>query len=240
MRALGLTYVKGLQPRPERAAVCFNVIPGVGEYFVFPALTTSGPCEIMVFEGLPGGPMDCWSDVRSPEQHLEVSCGVLRQFVPWEYERARNVELTDPNGLLAGRFAPTVRKPVGRLPSGRAMLGMADVVCLNDPITGQGANNASKCATAYLQAILEAGDRPLDAAWMTATFEAYWDYARFVTDWTNKMLLPPTPQILALLGAAASKREVAHWFANAFDDPRLYFPQFDDPAAAQQFIDAAN
>ena len=40
-------------------AVSFNLIPGVGEYFVFPALTLSDPCEIMVFEGIPGGPIDC-------------------------------------------------------------------------------------------------------------------------------------------------------------------------------------
>jgi hypothetical protein len=239
MRALGLTYVRGLEPRPERAAICFNVIPGIGEYFVFPALTTSGPCEIMVFEGLVGGPMDCWSAAHSPAQHLEISLDILKRFVPWEHARARNVELTDPNGILAGRFAPTVRKPVSRLPSGRPILGMADVVCLNDPITGQGSNNAAKCAAAYLQAILEAGDRAFDAEWMNATFESYWSYARFVTDWTNSMLLPPAPHVLALLSAGVTRPQVARWFANAFDDPRQFFPQFADPAAAQRFIDDA-
>ncbi|MEY4305997.1 MAG: Styrene monooxygenase StyA, partial [Pseudomonadota bacterium] len=53
MRALALTYVKGMTPREPHSAVEFNLIPGVGEYFVFPALTTTGPCEIMVFEGIP-------------------------------------------------------------------------------------------------------------------------------------------------------------------------------------------
>ena len=87
MRALALTYVKGLVPRSGSTAVCFNLLPGVGEYFVFPALTTSGPCEIMVFEGVPGGPMDCWGDVRTPEHHLETSLGILERFVPWEFEQ---------------------------------------------------------------------------------------------------------------------------------------------------------
>jgi hypothetical protein len=64
-------------------------------------------------------------------------------------------------------------------------------------------------------------------------------YARFVTDWTNRMLLPPPPHVLALLGAAVSQPAVAHWFANAFDDPRLFYPQLVDPAAAQRFIEAA-
>ena len=62
-RALALTYLHGMTPRPDHSAVNFNLIPTVGEYFVFPALTNSGACDIMVFEGIPGGPMDCWKDV---------------------------------------------------------------------------------------------------------------------------------------------------------------------------------
>ncbi len=166
MRALALTYVTGMTPRPEHSAVCFNLIPGVGEYFVFPALTTTGPCEIMVFEGVPGGPMDCWEDVRRPDQHLAKSKEILDTFLPWEAERCRDIELTDDNGILAGRFPPTVRKPIGTLPSGAKVLGLGDAVCLNDPITGQGSNNASKAATVYLKRILAHGDRPFDAAWM--------------------------------------------------------------------------
>jgi hypothetical protein len=239
MRALGLTYVTGLQPRPQCSAICFNVVPGVGEYFVFPALTTTGPCEIMVFEGVVGGPMDCWAEAHTPEQHLAVSREILRRHVPWEYERTQHVELTDANGILSGRFTPVVRRPVGRLPSGRGILGMADVVCLNDPITGQGSNNAAKCAAAYLESIIEVGAGPFDAQWMASTFESYWEYARHVTEWTNTMLLPPPPHVLALLGAGAAQPRIAHWFANAFDDPRRYFPQLADPAAAHAFIAAA-
>jgi hypothetical protein len=41
-RAVALTYLHGLTPRPGHSAVDFNLIPGVGEYFVFPALTLSG------------------------------------------------------------------------------------------------------------------------------------------------------------------------------------------------------
>ena len=84
-RALALTYVHGMTPRPEYSAVNFNLIPGVGEYFVFPALTVTGPCEIMVFEGVPGGPMDCWADVKTPAQHLERSLSILDTFTPVSY-----------------------------------------------------------------------------------------------------------------------------------------------------------
>jgi len=239
MRALALTYVQGLRPREDYSAVCFNLIPGVGEYFVFPALTTSGSCEIMVFEGVPGGPMDCWTDATSPHKHLETSLAILKQFLPWEYDRATRVRLTDANAILSGRFAPTVRKPVASLPSGRPILGMGDVVCLNDPITGQGSNNASKCAASYLKSIVSHGRGDFDPAWMNKTFVNFWEYARMVTSWTNGMLQPPPPHAVQLLAAAAAKPSIASWFANGFNDPARFGPVLADPAATERFINAA-
>ena len=235
-RALALTYVTGMTPRPEHSAVCFNLIPGVGEYFVFPALTTSGPCEIMVFEGVPGGPMDCWADVKTPEQHLATSKKILETFLPWEAARCENIELTDDNGILAGRFAPTIRKPVGTLPSGRQVLGLGDAVCLNDPITGQGSNNAAKAAAVYLKRILAHGDKPFDAAFMQSTFDEFWDYAQWVVSWTNMMLQPPPPFILNIMGTACAEPRLAHRMANGFDDPRDFFPWFADPDAAEAYL----
>lgn len=88
-RALALTYVHGMIPRENFSAVSFNLIPGVGEYFVFPALTKSGPCEIMVFEGVPGGPMDCWKEVKTSQDHLATSKGLLEKFLPWEAARCQ-------------------------------------------------------------------------------------------------------------------------------------------------------
>jgi hypothetical protein len=237
MRALALTYVTGMTPRPEYSAVCFNLIPTVGEYFVFPALTTTGPCEIMVFEGIPGGPMDCWGDVSTPDEHLARSLRILETFLPWEAERCREVALTDGNGILAGRFPPTVRRPVGELPSGRLVLGLADAVMLNDPITGQGSNNASKAAAAYLAAIVEHGDRPFDRAFMEGTFERFWaDTGQWVTTWTNALLSPPPPHVLRLLGAGNASPQLAHRFVNGFDDPRDYFDWFMDPASAERYL----
>jgi hypothetical protein len=156
--------------------------------------------------------------------------------MPWEAERCRAVELTDPNGILAGRFPPTVRRPVGRLPSGKAVLGMADVVVLNDPITGQGSNNAAKCADVYLRRILERGEGPFDETWMQETFDEYWAYAQAVTGWTNALLTPPPGHVLMLLGAANGDARVAHRFVNGFDDPRDYFDWFMDPAKADAYL----
>ncbi len=236
MRALALTYVKKMAPREHFTAVAFNLIPGVGEYFVFPALTTTGACEIMVFEGVPGGPMDCWGDVKTPEQHLQRSKEILQKLLPWEAERCRKIELTDEMGILAGRFAPTVRKPICKLPSGRLALGMADVVVLNDPITGQGSNTASKAAKVYMDGIVERGSRPFDAAWMQQTFDTFWEYAQWVVKWTNTLLTPPPPHILQLMGAASQIPALASRITNGFNNPPDYNPWWFDPAEAQKLL----
>src|SRR6266446_3315816 len=235
-RVLALTYVKKMEPRTPFSAVSFNRIPGVGEYFVFPALTTTGPCEIMVFEGVPGGPMDCWSDVHTPEEHLAKSKWILDTFIPLEGERCRDIELTDDKGILAGRFPPVVRKPICKLPSGGLALGTGDVVVANDPITGQGANTASKAASIYLQRILERGDKPFDAQWMHQTFDPFWDYAEWVVKWTNSLLVPPAPHILQLMGAASQIPPLASKIANGFNNPPDYSPWWFDPAEADKVI----
>jgi hypothetical protein len=235
-RALALTYVTGMTPRPEYSAVAFNLIPTVGEYFVFPALTLSGPCEIMVFEGVPGGPMDCWGEVTTPDEHLAKSRWILETFLPWEAERCRSIDLTDDNGILVGRFPPTVRKPVGELPSGALVLGLADAVVLNDPITGQGSNNASKAAASYLARIREHGEAPFDRSFMEQAFERYWDYAQYVTGWTNALLGPPPQHVLDLLMAGNDHPEIASRFANGFNDPRDYFDWFMEPEKASRYL----
>lgn len=235
-RALALTYVRGIEPRVPYSAVCFNLIPNVGEYFVFPALTTSGPCEIMVFEGVRGGPMDCWSEDFTPAQHLARSQALLETFLPWEAARARNVELSDDNGILSGCVVPTVRKPIARV-GGAPILGMADAVVLNDPITGQGSNNAARCADIYLESILERRNGPADAEWMQQTFDRYWNgYAKWVTEWTNLLLKPPA-HVLRLLDCAGKNPAIASAFVNGFDDPRTLFPWFMEAAEADKFIE---
>jgi hypothetical protein len=236
MRALALTYVTNMVPRKPFTAVAFNLIPGVGEYFVFPALTTSGPCEIMVFEGVPGGPMDCWGDVKSPARHLQRSKEILQKFLPREAERCSKIELTDDLGTLAGSFPPTVRMPICKLPSGRLAFGMADVVVLNDPITGQGSNTASKAAKVYMNRILEHGKKPFDAGWMQQTFDDFWDYARWVVKWTNSLLTPPPPHILQLMGVAGQVPALARRIGNAFNFPPDFNPWWFDPAEAQKLI----
>jgi hypothetical protein len=190
----------------------------------------------MVFEGVPGGPMDCWNDVQTPQQHLRRSQELLEKLLPWEADRCRGLELTDDNGILSGRFAPTVRRPICKLSSGGLALGMGDVVATNDPITGQGSNTASKAAAIYLRRILERGNKPFDGPWMQETFDAFWDYAQWVVRWTNSLLVPPEPQILQLMGAASQIPPLASKITNGFNNPPDYAPWWFDAQEAAKMI----
>jgi Styrene monooxygenase A putative substrate binding domain len=223
-RGLAVAYVHGLDPDPAypRPNVGFNAVPGLGELFVIPALSINGPCDILFWETIPGGPLDLWTGATrmDPDQHLKLTLELAGQYTPWVYERCSRVELSDARATLHGRYTPTVREPVAHLPGGGVIFGMADVVVANDPITGQGSNTAAKCAAAYLAAILARGEQPFDEAWMRDTFETFWNTtAQPVTDWTNAMLQPLPPHIQQVLGAASQNPTVARRFANGFSDP---------------------
>lgn len=241
-RGLAVAYVHGLAPDPKwpEPHVGFHAIPGLGELFVIPALTHTGPCDILFWEAVPGGPIDAWAGVShrmDPAQHLRITLDLIRRYLPWVHDRAGAVELTDGRATLHGRYTPTVRRPVAPLPGGGLALGLADVVIANDPITGQGSNTAAKAAHHYLRAILERGDQPFDERWMTEVFESFWvAHGQAVTMWTNAFLQPLPPHVQQVLGAAAGNDVVARRFANGFSDPNDFRTWLLDPEKAAAFL----
>jgi Styrene monooxygenase A putative substrate binding domain len=242
-RALSVSYVERVPQRPERPEgsvdVWVNIVPGIGENINIPGYTVSGPCDIFYLSGIPGGPFDVFADRPGPKEHWQRHLELLKTYLPWEYERYRDAELTDARGTLVGGYTPMVRRPVGELPSGRIVLGMADVVVANDPITGQGSNNACRCAQYYLEGILAHGDKPFDREWMQQTFESYWEHARWVTKFTNTMLNPPE-HVQAVLGAGQTNQEVADRFANGFNDPSDLEDWFFEPEKCQAYLDSVS
>ncbi|BBH70496.1 alanine-phosphoribitol ligase [Actinoplanes sp. OR16] len=235
-RGLAVAYVHGLAPDPSwpEPHVEFHAIPGLGELFVIPTLTRTGPADILFWEVLPGGPLDVFGE---DEDHLQTSLNLIKENLPWFHERCADVRLADDKATLQGRFTPTVRKPIAHLTGGGKALGIGDIVIANDPITGQGANTAAKAAHHYLRAIVEHGDKPFDEEWMTATFESFWQaHGRAVTLWTNGMLQPLPPHAQQILGAASANPAVAARFAHGFEDPNDLLSWFADPAAADAYL----
>ncbi len=234
-RVVALTYLRGVEPA-EGPALRYHAIEGVGECFTCPALSVDGACDIYVVEGVPGGPLDCWGDVSSDDEHLERLRTALAEHFPSEAERVRDAVLTDANATLRGGFPPVVRRPVGTLPSGATVLGMADAVVLNDPLTSQGSNNAIKSASFYLEAIT-AHDGEFDAEWMRRTFDNFWrGWAQWATAWTNSWLQPAAPHQQKVVAAAAEHPGVAAQIVAGFDDPMLFVPWWFEAAEAERFL----
>ncbi|MEU3351843.1 styrene monooxygenase/indole monooxygenase family protein [Streptomyces sp. NPDC037389] len=238
-RTLSCLYLRGVAAPPDPAETHVRILraPDVGEILFQPALTTSGPCTILLWEAVPGGPFDCWQDRPSPHDNLKRSLDLLREFAPWEHELCEKAEPTDATATLYGAVDPVVRRPLARLDDGVSVLGMGDSVVVNDPVTGQGSNSAARCADVYRRAILARGERPFDDEWMRETFEEFWAYARHATAFTTAMLGPLSPHMARVLGAATVRAEVADRFAELYADPSEA-RWFLDPAEADAYLDA--
>lgn len=233
-RAITLHYIT--EPDDFYQGVTFGLVPGVGEFFVLPVLAAGGPGMGLYFSAIPGSPMDVFNGVTDTEQHLDLCRQQLARFFPWSAAVADGVSSTGPRDVLTGRITPIVRHGVGTLPTGRRVLAMGDTAITNDPIAGQGANNAAHCARIYQQLIIEHGDRPFDAEFMQACFDRYWDYARHATRFSNDLLEPPPVHVLDTLRAAQEYPEVARRFAHLFNDPTDYEPWLGDPDTAQAYL----
>ena len=107
---------------------------------------TIGPSWNLFSEARYGGPLDRFQGAKSGEEVLGAFKQLIKEVYPWDWEWAKDMTLADPNGWLVGQITPTIRKPVGRLPSGRVVTFVGDAGMAFDPIGAQGANNGNKMA----------------------------------------------------------------------------------------------
>lgn len=238
-RRLLQVYLSGVHPwyDPGRAQTRIIITPGAGEIFMLPFYTKSRQrAHLVLIEAVPGGPFDLAYPVASGEEALARVKTILRHAVPSHHICFEAAELTDDRAWLAGAITPAVRKAVGRLPSGAAVLGIGDVTILNDPVAGQGANNATKFAHMLVEHIVERGSRPFTPAWMADVFETFWAYSQYVNAFNAGLLQPPAPHQQQLLLAASHNPHIALEFLNGFDHPPSLFPWFADPEAAARYL----
>src|SRR5690606_36090660 len=121
--------------------------------------------------------------------------------------------------------------------SGKKIFGMADALVVNDPITGQGSNNAAKCSKVYFDAILAHGNQAFTEDWMESTFEKYWSYAEKVVSWTNSLLVPPKPHVFELLDASYQNNNVASQIVNKYDEQHHFLTWLFDENAAKELLE---
>lgn len=215
----------------------FSFIPGAGEIFWIPFYDRDcGPSKCFLLEAIPGGPFDVFNDVTTIQEGEVRFKKLVDRYLPWENQFLKNTQPTHEISWLKGSLTPTVRKPVGTLPSGRHVMGLGDVVILNDPIAGQGANNATKMADHVAQRIIERGIQPFDAQWMQSTFDEFWEYSRFVNEFNNTFLEPLQPHQQDLMITASRRPEIADHIMGGFNHPPSVFPWFTDATATKTFL----
>jgi len=228
--------------------VKFEFLGTDGEAFFVPYFHKDhGPAWNILFEPKPGSRMDRFANAKTGEEALAIAKQVVHELFPWDDEWMRPMRLADPNGWLTGRVVPTVRKPVATLPSGRAVTALGDTAISYDPIAAQGANSGVKQARHLVDAIVTRGDREFDAAWMTATFDEFFEtHARFACDFTNLFLEPIPPPAKELLIAQygsdgradndSGQQCIADAFFANFNDPRELTGAFGDMQLARAVI----
>jgi hypothetical protein len=226
-----------------------TLIGGVGEIIWVPYYHKDvGASWNIIVEAIPGGPMDVFQGFTSGEQVLEAATKMIRTYTPWDAERMRNAELSDPLGWLVGKFAPTVRKPVGKLPSGRLVMPLGDAAMSMDPIGGQGANNGNKMVRNLVDSVVARGELPFDAEWMTDTFERF--YARHgeaTFAFSHSLLGPPPPAVRDLFFAqygsdgrpdnVSGPQLLANAFVDTLNDPAILMGLAKDRRKMHEFIE---
>jgi hypothetical protein len=248
-RNLAMVVVKG--PALEIDAMPFvgvknNILDGVGEAVWIPYFhRDAGPCWNLIFEAHIGGPMDIFQGAKTGAEALACARRVIDELVPWDAPWARGMELADPLGWLVGRITPTVRKPVAMLPSGRIVTSVGDTAVHFDPLAAQGANNGTKMARHLVRRVIERGDGPFDARWMTETFDDFWENeGRPAYELTNLMLEPMTHagrlMLVAQFGSDGLRKDgrqvIADLVAEGFADPTLLLAPFTDVARAKRLV----
>ncbi|MFL1379249.1 MULTISPECIES: styrene monooxygenase/indole monooxygenase family protein [unclassified Nocardiopsis] len=242
-RALAQAYVYDLwPPHPGEGENIgwFGVTEEAGNIMLIPILTQEGPAHNLLLVDKKGGPMDAWPDRPGPEEQLRRMKDLMRKYAPEFFERSKDAALVDGRSTIVEDLTPQVRNPVGRLPSGGLAIGMADVVVTMDPFVGQSWNNSTRCAEAYLESIIEHGDKPFDEDFMVGAFDRFWEFGQDNQMWAefaSTMVEQSLPEhIMNILAASVQYQEVADRWIQGWDFPSDYKNWMLDEQKALAYI----
>jgi hypothetical protein len=224
---------------PEPPGVIYTISPGHGEIFQAPFTSFSGRLSSLLIEGIPGQAFDVLMDMRyddDPRAFEATILGLLRQHAPPIYHRvdAREFRIARPADVVQGAITPTVRRGYAALGNGKFAIALGDAHMLHDPIIGQGANTASRCAWLLGEALLL--DRPADEVFCRDVEQRLWEAARAPTEWTNMTLQPPPPYVMELFTAAAQHQAIADELVGNFNEPERNWEIFGSAEGAAAFL----
>jgi hypothetical protein len=221
----------------------YNILPGLGEMFEAQIVTAHGSAGAVVFEAIPGGPLEPVTQLRYDDGPAAFNAAMLeavRRYTPSTYARIDPAAfaLTSPLDVFTGAVVPMVRHGLVALPGGRFAIAIGDTHTAIDPISGQGGNAASRSAWLLgemVTAHFQTGGR-FDEAFCARAEQRLWEAVRAATEWTNALLAPPPPHVIGLFVAAAQNRAIADAFATNFDYTDRQWAVLSSPEATASFI----
>lgn len=220
-RLLCVGLYSGVRDR-DPLGVTVGISPQHGEIVVLPMETADGPLMALLFENRPDGALadlprlDYAADPAAFEARILEA---LRDHYPSIYAHVDidTFGLHTERNLLQGSFRPVTRESWAEIRDGRFAIAIGDLRCTQDPLTGQGANLASRGAC-ELGAHILGSDGTYDRAFCEA-FEQKTRYAVAGTVGFNNALLDPAPHTQAFIGAMTRNEALCTDFSSRFAAP---------------------
>lgn len=224
---------------PEPARLDYTIAPGLGEIFTAAYASFESQVSVINIESIPGQAWDQRLRRRyedDPAGFNQTVLDMLRRDAPETYARIDTAAfgLTRPLDLLQGAITPTVRRAYADLGNGKFAVAIGDVHMVNDPLLGQGANQAGYSAWTLGEAILE--DVAFDEWFCRRVEQRIWARAEAVVDWNNFMLQPPAPHVIEFMVAAAQHPSIANAYARNFDHPQRNWNILATPERTAAFL----
>ena len=235
-RKLTMLTVKGLKPARLRS-VTLSAADGEILRGVAFRNDEGAECFNIIFEARPGTSMDrLLADVSNADDVVRRAKEVFHEFVPWDDENVQSIELANPRSWVQMSILPVVRNPVGKLPSGRQVFGIGDIVITNDPVGAQGANLAARMARFLAGRIVERASEPFDTEWMQQQSDDFWEEDARYSYTLSSMLLDVTEPCKELMLAATTSQAIADEFLAAFDNPQTLWPWIEGVTGVQEHV----
>ncbi len=171
-----------------------------------------------------------------PAGFERILLSLLAEHAPPLRERVdeREFGVTGPLDVAQGVVTPTVRRGWAEVADGRYAMAVGDAWVYNDPVTGQGANLASRCAFTLAEAVAEGP--PYDREFCRRAGRRLWRDAEPIVEWTNAALGPPPPHVVDILAAATADGRVADEFIDRFDAPARMWDLLRSPDATAAWL----
>jgi hypothetical protein len=224
----------------ETRSVTLSVSPGHGELIDIPTLTFGGMAHAFLMENVPGGDMEVLARLRyddNPRRFLDTLLAKLEKHHPTVFRRVdrANFDLANnANDLLQGGVTPTVRKTQVALGDGKFAIALGDVQAVVDPLCGQGANMASYAAFVLGEEIVR--QSVFDERFCETVDLRRRDRVLGATRWTNMFLMPPSPELMQVIGTMSQDRAMCDEFTDNFNRPEDQWNRLASPRRMRAWI----